>query len=117
MVTRFENLVTQTHKDKYGNEISFQVNTTLLLSIYYTPGSRTNKDIRKEKVAHRLFKEKHPWLSKVYNPYEINGYRESRWYKPTVVFNYGKESSWVSFPNNEDAAAFHAEMSKKYFGK
>ena len=117
MAVRFENLVTETYKNDDGSEHSLQINTTLLLNIYYEPGTRSNKDARRNIVAHRMFKNKHPRLSKFYNPYEIHEYRTSEWYSPRVVFNYGRNGTSLSFSNKSFAEEFYAAMTKKYFGK
>lgn len=115
MVVRFDNLVTEVYKNEDGSETCLQINTTMLLNIYFEPGFRTNKGYRKQKVGYKGFQNKHPFLSKFYNPYSGDWY--TCWYRPRVVFNYGNDRASFNFSNNANAEKFYAAMTKKYFGK
>ena len=81
------------------------INAIQILGVYWSKGRRSYPDVVVNRRLVKLWKKKHPRLSKFFTPYKLwaGGWDYTYWEKPKVTISYGETKHTYRMPNNDVA--------------
>lgn len=96
---------------------TIQVNTLQLLGIYWTEGYRAGSDETYCRRTNKLWKKKHPFLSKIYVPMRFwaNEFAWDFWCRPTVELSYGESKTVLRMSSNDAAKSLCTYLKARFF--
>lgn len=81
------------------------INTIQMLDVYWSRGRRSYPDVVVNRRMVKLWKKKHPTLSKFFTPFKLwaSDWDYTYWERPKVTISYGDSKHSFSMPNNDVA--------------
>lgn len=93
------------------------INTIQMLGVYWSKGRRSYPDVAVNRRMVKLWKKKHPTLSKFFTPYKLwsDGWHYTYWERPKVVISYGETKHTFYMPNNDLAEKVWQEIKDTFW--
>lgn len=98
---------------------TIQINTLQLLGIFWSKGRRFASRDTYRRRADKLWRKKHPLLSKIYVPmkFRMSGFEWDCWYSPTVELSYGETKTILRMYSNDAAKAVCNDLKAKFYNE
>lgn len=98
---------------------TIQINTLQLLGIYWSKGQRSSPWGAYRRRANKLWRKKHPLLSKVYVPFKfwMDEFKWDYWYSPKVELSYGDTKTVLRMSSNDAAETIYNDLKVKFFNR
>lgn len=99
--------------------MTIQINTLQLLGIFWSKGHRSASRDTYRRRADKLWRKKHPLLSKIYVPmkFRMSGFEWDWWYSPTVELSYGETKTILRMYSNDAAKAVCNDLKAKFYNE
>lgn len=98
---------------------TIQINTLQLLGIFWSKGHRLASHDTYRRRANKLWREKHPLLSKIYVPMKFwkSEFQWDYWYSPKVELSYGDTKTFLRMSSNDAAKAVCNDLKAKFYNE
>lgn len=98
---------------------TIQINTLLLLGIFWSKGYRSSSHDTYSRRANKLWRKKHPLLSMIYVPMKFwkNEFIWDYWYSPKVELSYGETKTVLRMSSNDAAKAICNDLKAKFYNE